>query len=54
MGEVTPVMKIARRLRRNSRARCERDFAVATVILKELATSAIDKPSTSRRMMTAR
>src|SRR6266851_3534362 len=31
MEAVAPDMKIARRLRRNSRPRCARDFAVATV-----------------------
>ena len=54
MEAVAPDMKMARRWRRNSRARCARDFAAGTVIPKDPATSAIDKPSTSRRMITAR
>src|SRR5207249_5739251 len=48
------VANIERRLRRRSRARCARVFAVPTGIPRASATSAIDNPSTSRRTMAAR
>src|SRR2546430_6944230 len=48
------VANIERRLRRKSRARCARVFAVPTGIPRASAASAIDNPSTALRTMAAR
>src|SRR5262249_26793371 len=53
-ADVAPAMNTARGRRKSRRARCARDLAVATVMFRQSAISAIDKPSTSRRMITAR
>jgi hypothetical protein len=48
------VRALASRCRRNSRARCARDFTVPTVTPSTCAASTFDRPSTSRSTTAAR
>src|SRR5207302_5722709 len=49
-----PPWTSASRFRRNSRARCTRDFTLGTLRPKDSAASICDRPSTSCKMRTVR